>query len=278
MATLTNRLKTPLWARVVITLAAIFFVLPMLAMARFAFQRVPVALLGRNTLFDRWTLDGLVDMFRDPDFRPALWLSLRISVLTVALTLLVMLPTALWVNVQAPRLRSMVETATLLPYVIPPIALVVGAGGAFRDLAPWFLRSDYCLVPFYAVLAMPFTFRSLDTGLRSIDLKTLIEASRSLGATPTTTLLRVVVPNISSALLGTIFLTITVVLGEFTIASLLLKPTLPLYMSYSQGRNPQGALGLAILLLALTTLLFFAATRLRRRGADRKMIRIGAMP
>ncbi len=278
MATLTNRLKTPLWAWVVITLAAIFFVLPMLAMARFAFQRVPVALLGRNTLFDRWTLDGLVDMFRDPDFRPALWLSLRISVLTVALTLLVMLPTALWVNVQAPRLRSMVETATLLPYVIPPIALVVGAGGAFRDLAPWFLRSDYCLVPFYAVLAMPFTFRSLDTGLRSIDLKTLIEASRSLGAPLTTTLLRVVVPNITSALSGTVFLTITVVLGEFTIASLLLKPTLPLYMSYSQGRNPQGALGLAILLLALTTLLFFGATRLRRRGADRKTIRIGAMP
>lgn len=278
MATLTNRPKTPLWAWVVITLAAIFFVLPMLAMARFAFQRVPVALLGRNTLFDRWTLDGLVDMFRDPDFRPALWLSLRISVLTVALTLLVMLPTALWVNVQAPRLRSMVETATLLPYVVPPIALVVGAGGAFRDLAPWFLRSDYCLVPFYAVLAMPFTFRSLDTGLRSIDLKTLIEASRSLGASLTTTLLRVVVPNISSALSGTVFLTITVVLGEFTIASLLLKPTLPLYMSYSQGRNPQGALGLAVLLLALTTLLFFGAIRLRRRGAERNTFRIGAMP
>lgn len=278
MATVISRSKTPLWAWVVITLAAIFFVLPMLAMARFAFQRVPVALLGRNTLFDRWTLDGLVDMFRDPDFRPALWLSLRISVLTVALTLLVMLPTALWVNVQAPRLRSMVETATLLPYVVPPIALVVGAGGAFRNLAPWFLRSDYCLVPFYAVLAMPFTFRSLDTGLRSIDLKTLIEASRSLGAPMPTTLLRIVVPNITSALSGTIFLTITVVLGEFTIASLLLKPTLPLYMSYSQGRNPQGALGLAVLLLALTTLLFFAATRLRRRGAERHTIRIGAMP
>jgi len=278
MATVISRSKTPLWAWVVITLAAIFFILPMLAMARFAFQRVPVALLGRNTLFDRWTLDGLVDMFRDPDFRPALWLSLRISVLTVALTLLVMLPTTLWVNVKAPRLRSMVETATLLPYVVPPIALVVGAGGAFRNLAPWFLRSDYCLVPFYAVLAMPFTFRSLDTGLRTIDLKTLIEASSSLGAPMPTTLLRIVVPNITSALSGTIFLTITVVLGEFTIASLLLKPTLPLYMSYSQGRNPQGALGLAVLLLALTTLLFFAATRLRRRGAERYTIRIGAMP
>ena len=278
MATMTKRSRTPLWAWVVITIATMFFVLPMLAMARFAFQRVPVALLGRDTLFDRWTLDGLVEMFRDPDFQPALWLSLRISVLTVVLTLFVMLPTALWVNTYARRFRSLVETATLLPYVVPPIALVVGAGGAFRDLAPWFLRSDYCLVPFYAVLAMPFTFRSLDTGFRSIDLRTLIEASRSLGAPLPTTLFRVVVPNITSALSGTIFLTITVVLGEFTIASLLLKPTLPLYMSYSQGRNPQGALGLAVLLLAVTTLLFFAATRLRRRGINTTAGSIGAIP
>lgn len=272
------RRRTPLWAWLVLGIAVVFFTLPLVAMARFAFQRVPMALLGRDNLFDRWTLDGLVDMFNDPDFQPALWLSVRISFFTVIVTLAVMLPTALWVNTYAQRVRSIVETATMLPYVVPPIALVVGAGGAFRDVAPWFLRSDYCLVPFYAVLAMPFTFRALDTGLRSIDLRTLIEASRSLGASTPTTLLRVVVPNIRSALSGATFLTITVVLGEFTIASLLLKPTLPLYMSYSQGRNPQGALGLAVLLLALTTLLFFAATRLRRRDRTISTPRIGAIP
>ena len=91
------------------------------------------------------------------------------------------------------------------------------------------------------------------------------------------TLFRVVLPNIGTALSGATFLTITVVLGEFTIASLLLKPTLPLYMSYSQGRNPQGALGLAVILLGLTTLLFFAATRLRRRGRAQSRVTIGAI-
>lgn len=277
MAKVIRGRRTPVWAWTIIVAATLFFALPILAMARFAFQRVPVALLGRDTLLDRWTLDGLIDMFKDPEFRPALWLSVRISTFTVLLTFAVILPTALWVNTRATRYRSLVETATMLPYVVPPIALVVGAGGAFRDLVPWFLRSDYCLVPFYAVLAMPFTFRTLDTGLRSIDLRTLIEASRSLGASMPRTLFRVVLPNIGTALSGATFLTITVVLGEFTIASLLLKPTLPLYMSYSQGRNPQGALGLAVILLGLTTLLFFVATHLRRRGRAQSRVTIGAI-
>jgi putative spermidine/putrescine transport system permease protein len=239
----------------------------MLAMARFAFQRVPVALLSRETILDKWTLDGLFDTFADPEFVPALWLSIRISALTIAMTMVVMLPTAIWVNTRAARFRSAVEVATMLPYVVPPIALVVGAGGAFRDFAPWFLRSDYSLVPFYAILAMPFTFRALDAGLRAIDLRTMLDAARSLGASPLRAVLRVVIPNIRSALSGATFLTFTVVLGEFTIASLLLKPTLPLYMSYSQGRNPQGALGLAVLILAVTTLIFFFTTRARSRSA-----------
>lgn len=268
--------KRPVWAWAVIATNLTFFAFPMLAMARFAFQRVPVALLGRETIFDRWTLGGLLEMFEDPGFRPALLLSLRISLFTVLLSLGIMLPTAILVNTRGARFRPAVEIATMLPYVVPPIALVVGAGGAFRDLAPWFLRSDYCLVPFYAVLAMPFTFRALDTGLRAIELQILIDAARALGAPPRRAILSAVVPNIRTALASATFLTITVVLGEFTIASLLLKPTLPLYLSYSQGRNPQGALGLAVVMLFLTSLLFFAATRRWGRKRQGSMNIMGA--
>ena len=77
------------------------------------------------------------------------------------------------------------------------------------------------LIPFYTVLAMPFTYRALDAGLRAIDLRTLVDASRSLGAGWTTTMFRVLVPNLRSALLTSAFLTATVVLGEFTMASLM---------------------------------------------------------
>ena len=266
---MTQRRRTPFWAWLSLVLGLVFFVVPLLAMARFAFQRVPVAVLGRDTLFTRWTADGLLDAIRDPKFGPALTTSLKLAAATVALALVIMLPTVLWVHLAAPQLRSLVETISLLPYVVPPIALVVGASGTYREVAPWFLRSDYSLVPFYAILAMPFTFRSLDVGIRALDLRTLVDASKSLGASPARSMLNVVIPNLRSSIIGATFLTITVVLGEFTIASLLLKQTLPLYMAEAQGMYPQGALGLGLVLLVLTTLFLGLFTFVRKKGTPR---------
>ena len=263
---MTKRRSTPLWAVITLLLGLVFFLVPLLAMARFAFQRVPTALLGRDTLFSRWTADGLMDAIRDPKFGPALTTSLKLAAATVILTLAIMLPTVLWVHLAAPRMRSFVETISLLPYVVPPIALVVGASGTYREVAPWFLRSDYALVPFYVILAMPFTFRSLDVGIRSLDLRTLVDAGRSLGASPARVMGNVIVPNLRSSIIGATFLTITVVLGEFTIASLLLKQTLPLYMAEAQGRYPQGALGLGLVLLVLTTLSLGLFTLIRKKN------------
>jgi putative spermidine/putrescine transport system permease protein len=159
----------------------------------------------------------------------------------------------------------------VLPYVVPPIALVVGVAGTFRETAPWFLSSPLSLIPFYAVLAMPFTYRALDAGIRAIDLRTLVDASRSLGGGWLTTLFRVLIPNLTSAILGSAFLTATVVLGEFTIASLLLKRTLPTYLVLYQNQEPQGGMALALVVfLAQTALLlglFIAVTWRRGRGA-----------
>jgi putative spermidine/putrescine transport system permease protein len=269
MATMTKRRSTPPWAVVSLLLGVVFFLIPLLAMARFAFQRVPTALLGRDTLFSRWTAEGLVDAIGDPKFGPALTTSLKLATATVILTLAIMLPTVLWVHLAAPRMRSLVETISLLPYVVPPIALVVGASGTYREVAPWFLRSDYSLVPFYAILAMPFTFRSLDVGIRSLDLRTLVDAGKSLGASPVRVMSNVIVPNLRSSIIGTAFLTITVVLGEFTIASLLLKQTLPLYMAEAQGRYPQGALGLGLVLLVLTAVSLGLLTLVRKKSGPR---------
>ena len=244
-----------------------------------AFQRVPVALLGWSNLFDKWTWDGLLDALHDPGFGPALWLSVRLAVGAIVLTLALLLPTALWVHLRAPSARGLVEVLTVLPYVVPPIALVVGVTGAFRDLAPWFIRSDLCLIPFYTLLAMPFTYRALDAGLTAIDLRTLVDASRSLGAGWTTTMFRVLVPNLASALISSAFLTATVVLGEFTIASLLLKETLPTFSQQLASARSQGGFALGLLLLLLTTLLLALITLLtRRRSSTAKTAAVLAGP
>ena len=68
------------------------------------------------------------------------------------------------------------------------------------------------------ILAFPYIYFSLDAGFRAIDVHTLTEASQSLGASWRTTLLRVILPNIRVAALGGAFLTLAIVMGEFTIA------------------------------------------------------------
>ena len=118
-------------------------------------------------------------------------------------------------HLRLPKARAFVEFLTVLPYVIPPIALVAGIL-PIKPHARWFLNSDYSLIPFYMVLALPFTFRAIDAGIRAIDVRTLVDASRSLGAGWGTTLRRVLIPNLRTAIISSSFLTATVVLGEFT--------------------------------------------------------------
>jgi putative spermidine/putrescine transport system permease protein len=114
---------------------------------------------------------------------------------------------------------------------------------------------------------MPFTYRALDAGLRAIDLRTLVDASRSCGAGWATTMFRVLVPNLRSSLLTSAFLTATVVMGEFTMAALMGKPTLPAFTQAFYELEPQGGLALGLLTLVVTTaLLAFVTFLTRRRG------------
>ena len=166
----------------VLIASAIFFTFPLLAMARFAFQNLQVIDLGWNNLFEKWSFTSVTASFSDDFFAEALTLSLKLAVGTALFTLGLLIPTAVWVHLRLPKARVFVEFLTILPYVIPAIALVAGIV-VVKPHARWFLNSDYSLIPFYVVLALPFTYRSIDTGLRAIDLKVLVEASRSLGCT-----------------------------------------------------------------------------------------------
>ena len=252
----------------VVIVASLFFVLPLLAMARFSFQNVPMIRLGWSTLGDGWSASGIRKAFADQNFRSALGLSATLGLGTVVLTLVLLLPTTLWVHLRLPRARPFVEFLTVLPYVIPPIALVAGIL-PLKPHARWFLNSNYSLIPFYAVLAMPFTFRALDAGIKALDVKTLVDASRSLGAGWGTTLRRVLIPNLRTAIISSAFLTAAVVLGEYTIARVLLKRTLPAFMAEYRGREPQGGMGLALTALVATTVLFALLSLLTRKRGQR---------
>ena len=245
----------------------LYFVVPQLAMARFAFQNVPVVLLNAHTLLSRWSASSLLAALREPALWQATRTSVVLAVLTLALDLALLLPLAILAEIRAPRLRPVLSAVTLLPWVIPPIALVVGVAATFRTVAPAFLTSPLSLVPFYAVWAMPFTYRALDAGLRAINARTLVEAARSLGASLPTVLFRVLAPSLSASLVAASGLTAALVLGEFAFASLLLKTTLPTYLVDYQRDAPQAGMALALAVMVLTALALGAVVHLlRRRG------------
>lgn len=246
---------------------ALYFLVPLLAMARFAFQNVPTALLTWEKAFTGWSLSGLWAAISDPQVLAAARTSLTLVVLAIAVNLALLVPLAILTEVHNPRLRPVLTAVTLLPWVVPPIALVVGVAATYRATAPWFLASPYSLVPFYALWAMPFTYRALDAGLQAIGARTLYEAARSMGASLWTVIFRVLLPNMRASMVAAAGLTAAMVLGEFAFASLLLKTTLPTQMVTYQRSDPRGGLALALFVLVLTALALGLVVRsLRRRG------------
>jgi putative spermidine/putrescine transport system permease protein len=162
--------------------------------------------------------------------------SLEMAALTIIAGLALIIPTAIWVHLKLPKARTLIETFALLPFVIPPIVLVFGLIRTYSRPPIAIVTSPVLLVAGYVVLSFPYIFRSIDSGLRAINLRSLTEAAQSLGARWWTTLLRVVLPNLRAALLSAAFLTFSIVIGELTLAVMLAWPAFGPYMALV-GRN-----------------------------------------
>jgi putative spermidine/putrescine transport system permease protein len=122
----------------------------------------------------------------------------------------------------------------------------------------------------YVILALPYAYRALAAGLGGIDVKTLSEAARSLGASWFTVIVRVIAPNMRQGILNAVLLTFSLVLGEFTIAYLLLYTNLQVEL-YSISRNTPNAgvlfaTSFAALLFAFALLMILSYAGRARRG------------
>lgn len=234
----------------IISVALLLFFLPLVASAAFGFT-----LPGQG-----FTLDPLRDALAGTDAGAQLLTTGKLAVLSTLGSLVLLVPTLLFLHLKAPKLLRFTEWLSVVPYVVPAIALVGGANLFFRQVAPGFLVSTYSLVPFYMVLTLPLVYRSLDAGIRAMDLPTLWSASESLGAKPWQSLLRVVVPNMRTALLGASLLSCAMVLGEYALASLLLHSTFPVFMVQVGMNQPRAAAALSFLTILATWLLLASLT------------------
>ncbi len=247
-----NRRHRIRWGRgLILWLAAAYFLIPIYAALHFSLQ-------DNNGNF---SLSPITAIPSQPGLGAAFFLSMRLAIVTMVVTMLLMVPTVIYVHLKMPRFRRVMEVITILPIVIPPIVLILGV---LHASPLWLKSSPYLLSLVYVILAMPFVYRSLDAGLGALDVKTLVEASRSLGAGWLATMWRVLVPNLRSALLSATVLTIALVLGEFTMASLDLWETLPVWIVDFDQTNAHISTAVAMLSLIATFLLLTLIVSLDR--------------
>lgn len=258
------------WRYAVLAVMGLYFVVPIAASVWFTVRER-----------DGVSLETYAEIPSAKGFAEAITRSLAISALTVAIALVLMVPTVVLVNLRLPRLRTTVELLTLMPLVLPPIALVVGVRSVLAWAPDYFFGTPlaeaffalqepalpWILVFVYVILALPFVYRALDAGVRGADLRTLTEAARNLGASWPRVLVSVVLPVLRTSVLNAAFLTLALVMGEYTIAVILGFETFPTWIVRISGSAPQLSVAVSVLSLVITWVLLLLISALdRRRG------------
>lgn len=243
--------------RTVLLLAfAAYFFVPLLAMFDFSTQ-VRGSAPGRT--WDNWEY-----MVTDEDFRSSIVYSLLLALFTVVLMVGLLVPTMVWVRLRVPRVRRLMEFLCLLPLTIPALVIVVGINNVYSWVTYLLGDSPLVLTFAYVVLVLPYSYRAIDAALSAIDVATLAEAARSLGAGWSTVIVRIVLPNITSGVLGAAFISVALVLGEFVFASLLHFDTLPVAMAAIYKSNGPAAMAAALASMLFASVLLVGLTFLSR--------------
>jgi putative spermidine/putrescine transport system permease protein len=258
----TARTRLQVFRVVILVLCGAFFVVPLLAMLDFSTRSYS----GSGRVWAAWGL-----LVTDPLLRGSIVTSLLLSLLTVLAMLVLLVPTLIWVRLRVQWLARTIEFLCLLPLTVPPLVIIVGLTNVTAWLSYLFGDTPYWLTFLYVVLVLPYAYRALDSGLSAINTPVLAEAARSLGAGWFTVITRVIVPNIKTALVSASFISIALVLGEYTFASLLNFNTLQVGIAQQSKSNAQEsvAASLASILFAallLVGLSFVSGGRRARRG------------
>jgi putative spermidine/putrescine transport system permease protein len=244
----------------VLILVVGYLVAPLFASLEFATRGD----LDRATGTRGRTLEYFASILSYPNLVESIVVTLQIAVLTVFGMLLLLVPTMVWTVVRVPRMRRVVEFLCLLPLAIPAIVIVVGIAPIYRFLGQNFGAvgaSPLTLTLINIILVLPYSYRALDSSLRGLDTATLADAARSLGAGWPRAILQVIVPNIRGGVLSASVLAIALVLGEFTISSLLSFNTFQVVIFLLGRRDAYVAVAVSLAALFFAFALLYAIAR-----------------
>ncbi|GAA2246740.1 ABC transporter permease [Herbiconiux moechotypicola] len=238
----------PRWIVAVAVIGAAFVVLPLAAMV----VRV------------NWA--EFIPLITSPASVDALWLSLRTSVISTALCILLGVPMAIVLARTSFWGQKVLRSLVLLPLVLPPVVGGIALlytfgrrgllGQSVEVLGVTIAFSTTAVVLAQTFVALPFLVLSLEGALRTVGTRYEAVAA-TLGARPTTVLRRVTLPLVLPALVSGAVLSFARALGEFgatlTFAGSLqgVTRTLPLEIYLQRETDPDAAVALSLVLVAV---------------------------
>jgi putative spermidine/putrescine transport system permease protein len=255
----------PVARSIIWSVFGLFFLIPLFSMLEFTLRTAKPGVYN----FDRWVLVFSGSTTRYDRVYQGLGNSLVLALVTVLIMLLVLLPTMILVELRFRRLRRVLEVVCLLPIMIPAIVMVVGLAPTYAVVTRIFGSGAWTLAFAYGITVLPYAYRAIQSNIAAIDVVTLSEAGRSLGAGWTSVLARILVPNLGRGILAASVLSVAVVLGEFTIASLLSRVNLQTSLLLVSQSDPFVAVIFALLALLFAFLLLFVVDRLVAAGRRR---------
>ena len=257
----------PVARTLILGTVGLVFAIPIIAMIEFTFR----AGLGGGYTLDHWT--ALLDPEQNSKYRQlfqAVGNSLVLAVVTVAIVLLILLPTMILVQLQFPRLRRVLEFICIIPITVPAIVLVVGLAPVYSVVVRVFGSSVWTLAFAYGITVLPYAYRAIQANISAVDMITLSEAARSLGASWASVMWRILLPNLRRGILAASLISVAVVLGEYTIASLLNRSNLQTALVQVSRSDPYVAVIFALLALTFVFVLLLLIGRVGSTRPGRK--------
>lgn len=168
------------------------------------------------------TLAWFIELGQDPRVAAAAARTLVIAPVSACLVTLAGTAATVAGHLYAPRLRAVLDALAQLPYAVPPVVVAISALDVFVGGLGGFIGQRLLYVLLLTPLLFPLVHRTVSAACLRLDLHTLLEAGRTLGATDAWTLRRVVLPLLAPAIGAAALLCLTTAALEFAVANLLL--------------------------------------------------------
>jgi len=244
----------------------------------FVYLLLPFVLTGVYSIAQRWnttllpeglTLRHYAQLLMDMRFWRALLRTFGISAAAVALSVMIMTPLSYAVAAFAPRFERWMRGLTLVPFALPG---VITAAALMRAYAGAGIPLVALLCGAYFILIMPLMYNGILNAMRAMDIASVTDAARILGASTLTVFLRVIVPGIAPGILVSTLLSFSTLFGEFVIVNMLVGgnfETIQIYLALALSKTGHLSSAIVMIYMLLMSLFCFGLILMTgRRSAN----------